>query len=266
MENQVQFFNNPKFGTIRTVLLDDVPHFVGKDVTDSLGYVNSRDALAKHVDPEDKKDGVAIRDAIGRLQPMTVINESGLFSLILSSKLPQAKEFKHWGTSEVLPAIRKYGSYSLNKIDYKEIVADPEFLIQIGQALKAEKEKVAQLTTENAVLAQQVAELQPKATYCDLILQCKSLVSISKIAKDYGMSAMKMNKLLHELKVQYNQGGIWLLYQNYAELGWTSTKTYNYINREGEHAANIVTYWTPKGRLGLYQLLKENGYIPNIEK
>ena len=113
MENKLQIFNNEQFGSIRTMELDGKPYFVGKDVAEVLGYSNTRDALGKHVDSKDKAD-VAIHD--GRQnRNHTIINESGLYSLILSSKLPKAKEFKHWVTSEVLPAIRKTGSYTVRK-------------------------------------------------------------------------------------------------------------------------------------------------------
>ena len=111
MENQVQVFENPEFGKIRTVEIDGEPWLVGKDVAQMLGYRNTRDTLAKRVDEEDKMDGVAICDSIGREQTPVLINESGLYSLILSSKLPDAKKFKRWVTHEVLPAIRKTGAY-----------------------------------------------------------------------------------------------------------------------------------------------------------
>lgn len=120
--NEIQTFTNAEFGSLRTIEIDGMIWFVGKDVAIALGYKNTKDALRKHVDPEDKKDGVANRDPIGREQNVTVINESGLYSLILSSKLPKAKEFKHWVTSEVLPSIRKTGQYALIEKPETEIV------------------------------------------------------------------------------------------------------------------------------------------------
>ena len=111
--NELNTFNNEEFGEIRTVTIENEPWFVGKDVATVLGYNNHRDAISKHVDDEDKCDGVAIRDSIGREQFPVLINESGLYSLILSSKMPNAKKFKRWVTSEVLPSIRKSGQYSI---------------------------------------------------------------------------------------------------------------------------------------------------------
>lgn len=115
MNNAVQIFNNPDFGQIRTVIIDGEPWFVGKDVAEILGYTNSRKAIIDHVDKEDKRDGVTICDSMGREQIPILINESGLYSLILSSKLPTAKKFKHWVTSEVLPALRKAGHFEIQK-------------------------------------------------------------------------------------------------------------------------------------------------------
>ncbi|MBQ3265901.1 MAG: DUF3486 family protein [Ruminococcus sp.] len=121
MEKSIKIFDNPSFGKIRTVAINGEPYFVGKDVAKALGYSNPRDALKKRVDKEDKADGVAVCDSIGREQTPTLINESGLYSLILSSKLPKAKEFKHWVTAEVLPSIRKTGSYGMDNL--QEIIS-----------------------------------------------------------------------------------------------------------------------------------------------
>ncbi len=131
--NKIQIFKNEEFGDIRTVTIDGEPWFVGKDVAEVLGYSNSRDALAKRVDEEDK--GVAKCDTLGGMQDLTIINESGLYSLIFSSKLPNAKKFKHWVTSEVLPAIRKTGRYQMPKFS-KEIQA---LLILDERTVKMEK-------------------------------------------------------------------------------------------------------------------------------
>ena len=205
MEN-IKIYENPEFGKVRTLQINDEPYFVGKDVTEILGYSNNRKALSDHVDDEDK--GVTKCDTLGGTQEMTVINESGLYSLILSSKLPKAKEFKRWVTSEVLPSIRKHGVYAVD-----EVLANPDTLIAALTELKAEREAKKQLETTVAVQTQQISELQPKASYYDVILNCKDLVSTTEIAKDYGKSAKWLNALLHELGIQFKQGGIWLLYQ-----------------------------------------------------
>lgn len=243
---------------VRTMTIDEEPYFVGKDVATILGYSNSRKALIDHVDDEDKRDGVTIRDAIGRNQAAVVINESGLYSLIISSKLPTAKKFKHWVTSEVLPTIRKHGAY-LSDEKIEEVLTNPDTIIKLATQLKEERE--ARLIAE-----QQVNELKPKATYYDRILSNPALVTITVIAKDYGMSGIAMNKKLHELGVQYRQGSIWLLYSKYQKLGWTQSETHMIERNDGTEKAVVNTKWTQKGRLGLYELLKQNDVLPLIEK
>lgn len=257
--NELKIFENPDFGKVRTMEIDGEPYFVGKDVAEILGYTNASKAIADHVDSDDK--GVTNCYTLGGNQNLTVINESGLYCLILSSKLPKAKEFKHWVTSEVLPSIRKHGAYAVD-----ELINDPELAIKAFTALKEERMKNKQLETTVAVQTQQISELKPKASYYDVILNCKDLVSATEIAKDYGKSAKWLNNLLHELGVQFKQGGIWLLYQHYAECGYTSTKTHNYLDENGGNHAKVHTYWTQKGRIFIYDLLKGKGIFPNVEK
>ena len=261
--SNLQIFESPEFGKVRTLVIDDDPWFVGKDVAQILSYKNTKDALAKHVDPEDSR-GSQIATPSG-VQAMKVINESGLYSLILSSKLPTAKKFKRWVTSEVLPALRKHGAYATGEtID--RIISDPDYGIQLLQTLKEERQKRKELEEANRIQQIQIAELQPKASYYDVILNCKDLVSITKIAKDYGMSGQKLNNLLHEKKVQFKQGTIWLPYQNYAEKGYTSTKTHTYLGNDGETHSKQSMYWMQKGRIFIYELLKKDGILPTIER
>lgn len=256
---ELQVFNNAEFGSVRTTVVDGEVVFVGKDVAQILGYVNPRQALAAHVDEDDKLqgDGVTIRDSIGREQPATLINESGLYSLILSSKMPNAKKFKRWVTSEVLPTIRKHGLYAMD-----EVLANPDLLINALQELKKEREEKLTLQQTTLIQRQQIAELQPKASYYDLILQNVNTVPITQIAKDYGMSGRAFNLLLHDLGIQYKFRKTWLLYQNYADQGYTQSKTHQI----DENRSVMHTYWTQKGRLFLYDLLKDEGILPLIEQ
>ena len=255
----IQIFNNKEFGSVRTMNINGEPYFVGRDVAKILGYTNPNDALAKHVDEEDK--GIAKCDTLGGIQELTVINESGLYSIILSSKLPSAKRFKRWVTSEVLPAIRKHGVFVMD-----DIINNTDALIKALQAFKEEKMKRQELEVENAIQRQQIAEMKPKVSYYDKVLQSPDPVKISIIAKDYGYSAKNFNQLLKDLKVQYKQGNIWLLYQKYAGNGYTRTKTHAYDDQvHGCTGTSCWTYWTQKGRLFLYDLLKANGILPEIE-
>ena len=243
---------------VRTVEVDGKPFFVGKDVATILGYTNPQKAIRDHVDEDDKtvNDSFTVNGTA-----ITLINESGLYSLILSSKLPTAKKFKKWVTSEVLPSIRKHGLYAT-----EELINNPDLMIAAFTALKEEREKSKNLKDKIAVQNQQIAELQPKASYYDVVLNCKDLVSTSIIAKDYGWSAKRMNKYLHERGVQYKQGKIWLLYQDYAECGYTSTKTYAYPGSNGEIHSKVQTYWTQQGRLFIYHLLKKYDILPVMER
>lgn len=258
--SELQIFQNTEFGSVRTATIDGEPYFVGKDVAEILGYSNSRKALTDHVDAEDKLDGVTIRDSIGREQSPVFINESGLYSLILRSQLPAAKKFKRWVTSEVLPAIRRYGMYAT-----EEPIANPDLAIAAFQALKAEREKRQALEEAVAVQAQQITELKPKATYYDVVLKCRDAVNISVIAKDYGWSAQRMNEYLHKKGVQYKQSDIWLLYQKHAGCGYTKTNTHVYEDSCGCEHTKVHTKWTQKGRLFIYEILKADGIYPQIE-
>ena len=260
--NEMQVFSSSEFGSVRTVSIGGEPYFVGKDVAEILGYSNPRKAIIDHVEEEDKTDGVTIRDSIGRAQNPVCINESGLYSLILGSKLESAKRFKRWVTAEVLPAIRRHGLYAID-----DILADPDIAIRALTALKEERARVNALQNTVAVQSQQLLELQPKASYYDVVLNCKDLVAISVIAKDYGWSAKRMNRQLHELGVQFKQGDkIWMLYQKYADKGYTSTKTVVTPGSDGDLHPHVHTYWTQKGRLFIYSLLKEHGFLPTMER
>lgn len=250
--NELQVFKNQEFGSVRTLVINSEPWFVGKDVAEALGYKNTKDALAKHVDSEDKeilKSQNATLENIPN-RGVTVVNESGLYSLVLSSKLPSAKKFKRWVTSEVLPALRKTGQYQVKELSGSELMA--KALIEAQNVLAA-KDKV-------------IEEMKPKASYYDVILNCNGLLATSVIAKDYGWSAIRLNEYLHKKGIQFKQGKTWLLYQKYATEGYASTKTHEHLGNDGTNHANVHTYWTQKGRRFIYDLLKNDGIVPLIER
>lgn len=247
---------NFKGKQVRTVSVNNEPYFVGKDVANILGYSNTQRSVNAHVDEEDRR-GYQISTPSGT-QEMTVINESGLYSLILSSKMPQAHEFKRWVTSEVLPTIRKHGAY-MTPETIEKVLLNPDTIITLATQLKQEREG-------RLIAEQKVNELTPKATYYDKVLADKSLVSITQIAKDYGMSGRAMNKKLHDMKVIYKQGKTWLLYSKYQKTGWTHSETVMVPKKDGSETAILNTKWTQKGRLGLYELLKNHDILPLIEQ
>ena len=183
----LQIFNNPEFGEVRTTVIDGEPWFVGKDVATALGYSNTKDALAKHVDDDDKL-GSQIATS-GQRREMTVINESGLYSLVLSSKLPTAKKFKRWVTSEVLPAIRKHGGY-MTPEKVEEALLNPDVLIQLATELKEERNKNKALhdlaVEQDKHIARQddlIATLEPKGIFADSVSASDTTILIGELAK-----------------------------------------------------------------------------------
>lgn len=263
MSNELKIFEAPEFGSIRTLEINGEPWFVLADVCKVLEIARGT-KVAERLE-EDEVRQTSVIDSLGREQKTYIINESGLYSVILRSDKPQAKPFRKWVTSEVLPTIRKHGAY-MTADTLEAAILNPDYLIQILTALKGEQEKRKALEAETAVQKQQIAELQPKASYYDVVLNCKDLLSITEIAKDYGKSGTWLNKKLHELGVQFKQGKIWLLYQKYAEKGYTSTKTHTYPADDGEVHTKVHTYWTQKGRLFIYEQLKGEGILPLIER
>lgn len=188
------------------------------------------------------------------------IPENVFYRLCMKANNEVAREFQANVCDNILPQIRKTGMYLTDNV-FDMMMRNPEkigeILIEYGRTRKENE----QLKLDNKIKEQQITELQPKAEYTDVILQCKDLVTITVIAKDYGKSAVFMNELLHKLGVQYKESGVWFLYQKYAECGYTRTKTF----AVGDNNAKTHTYWTQKGRLFIYNLLKENGYLPIME-
>lgn len=250
----LQVFKNKEFGEIRTVLIKDKPYFVGNDVAVPLGYKEPHKAIARHC-KGGTKHPIPTK---GGIQQMNCIPEGDIYRLIANSELPEAEKFESWIFDEVLPTIRKHGAY-LTPQKIEEVLMDPDTIIQLATQLKEERALVQKQK-------QIIGELKPKADYMDRILKNKGLVTITQIAKDYGMSGQSMNKLLHDLGVQYKQSGQWLLYREHHGKGYTHSETVEIIRSDGREDVKMNTKWTQKGRLFLYELLKENGVLPLIEK
>ncbi|QFR61046.1 phage antirepressor [Levilactobacillus zymae] len=241
---------------VRTISGEENPCFVGRDVAMVLGYSRPADAVRKHVDEEDK--GVSILATPGGNQRLVTITESGVYSLILTSKLPSAKRFKHWVTSEVLPAIRKDGAYVTPKTA-EEWLNNPDMMIQVLQRYKDDQARIKQLHDENR-------KLQPKADYTDRMLSNPGLETTSMIAKNYGYSTIKFNRMLYALGVQYRQGGVWMLYAKYQGEGYTQIEPYEFINHVDKRQVANTMKWTQKGAKFLYDFLKAHGILPKVEQ
>ena len=188
---------------------------------------------------------------------MTIINEDGLYDVILESRKPEAKSFRKWVTSQVLPSIRKTGSYS---VSLPQTFAEA---LRLAADLEEEKQK---LLTKTLMLEQQVAEAEPKVTYYDEILKSTNVVTITQIAKDYGMSGQGLNDLLHEEGVQYKQSGQWLLYHKHQDKGYTKSETQTYRKSNGETGTKLHTKWTQKGRLFIHSVLASKGIEPLMDR
>lgn len=236
---------------VRTLLINDEPFFVGKDVAEAIGYKDTVKALKTHVKEKYKRIG-RIATPYGT-QEMTIISEPGLYQLASESKLPSAEPFQDWVYEDVLPKIRKHGMYAR-----EELLDNPDLLIEVASKLKEER-------TLRLVAEQKVNELQPKADYYDNILKNQGLVTISTISKNYGMSAIKFNQLLHDLGIQFNQSGTWLLYSKYQAKGYTHIEPFDYKDSNGREQVKTRMKWTQKGHIFLYQELKKNGILPMIE-
>lgn len=260
---EVQIFSNEEFGQVRIMLIDDEPWFVGKEVAERLGYAKPLNALATHIDEDDSlKRGLT--DSLGREQQTTLINESGLYSLIMSSKLPDAKRFKRWVTSEVLPSIRKTGGYAMKTprtfAEALRLAADQQEQIEQQQKqLQFQQGEIKQL-------AHTITTMEKKVSYLDKILACPSTVKIKTIAQDYGMTAQAFNIMLHQYGIQYKSGDVWVLYAKYLPEGYVKDVQFEYTKANGTTSTRSHTQWTQKGRMFLYHFLKEHGILPLIER
>lgn len=242
MTMKIEKFVSAEFGGIRVGYNEQVELlFCAKDVCNALGYGNSREAIRKHVEMDDvtKRDTI---DSLGRTQSTTFINESGLYALILASKLDSARRFKHWITSEVLPNIRKHGGYM--KVRPNE--SDEELMaraLQIANVTLQKKDK-------------QIDLLQPKADYADEVLLSVDCLTTSQIAKELGMTAQALNKLLCEKDIQYGQSGQYLLKGDYVRMGLAQNRTFTYRDSKGGVRTQTQMVWTEKGRLRIHNLIK----------
>ena len=265
--SEVQVFNSPLFGDIR-VITDEMgnPLFCASDVCNQLGYSNGRKAVQDHVDSEDvtKRDTLTKRGT----QSMTYVNESGLYALILSSKLPNAKSYKNWVTKDVLPTIRKTGSYSIQQ-QFPVPQSFGEALMLAAQQqiqIEAQQKQLMQKEEEIIELKAENVELQKQSEYTRVILQSKQTVLVTQIAQDYGMSARKFNLLLRDLGIQHKVRNQWILYGKYLNKGYVHSTTHNYTHTNGSPDVSLNTEWTQKGRLFLYEELKKHSFIPLIER
>ena len=251
--NEMMVFNNPEFGSVRTVCIDGEPWLVGKDVAEILGYSNPRKALIDHVDADDK--GVTKCDTLGGAQYLTVINESGFYSLVLSSKMPNAKKFKHWVTAEVLPTIRKTGGYVANEDVFVETYL-PFADEPIKQLFRIQCRVINQLN-------ERIRKDEPKVKFADHVSDSTNLIDVNKMAKlcaDHGIRIGR-NRLFAWLRSRRILMGGNIPYQEYIENGYFRVKESVYESN-GQTRTYQQTFVTGKGQQYiLSRLMKEYGGV-----
>ena len=234
MKTNIQIFTSDNFGKIRTCQVDNQIMFVGKDVAKALRYSNTRKALQDHVDEEDKRDGVTIRDSIGRIQKAVLINESGLYSLILSSKLPQAKAFKRWVTSEVLPQIRKTGGYIPTRDASGRELSSEEIL-----------ERADVIIGRTLLMLNEAAE---------------DTLTATQVAKTFNMTVFDFNAVLQNMGIQYRRDGHWNISKDLEGRDLVRLRTHVSYSLKGEKKIRTYMTWTLNG---LRYLNSKLGY-PNF--
>lgn len=264
MANEIQIFSNPQFGEIRTLAGEaNEPMFCAKDVATALGYADTADAIQRHC-KSSKKVFHPHANGIGGVN-MVFITEKDVYRLIMRSNLPDAEKFQDWVCDEVLPSIRKHGGYIVANEDDTADELMARALIVAQRTLERRDERIRLLEAVNTEQAKAISEMSPKATYYNIILQSPSAITVTQIAQDYGMSAKAFNKLLHTLGIQRKVGRQWVLYSEYISNGYVQSATEPMKN---SHTGRSYTYsrWTQKGRIFLYNELKNRGVLPLIEQ
>lgn len=228
----LQRFQNSQFGDLEILTIEGKQWFPATEVAMTLGYSNPRDAISRHV----KRRGVVnhdVIDSLGRKQNKKFIDEGNLYRLISRSKLPQAEQFEEWVFDEVLPAIRKHGIYATDNV-IEQTLKDPDYIITVLTEYKKEKE-------QNLLLQQEIGELKPKADYVDEILKSTGTLATTQIAADYGISAQKLNKLLHEARLQRKVNKQWVLYSEHMGKSYTESDTIAIVRSDGREDTVLQT-------------------------
>jgi len=249
MQNQLQIFSDTEFGELGVLMVDGKPYFPASTCAKALGYASPRDAIIKHCRYVAKRD-VPHPQNPERMLKVNFIPEGDLYRLIVHSRLPSAQRFESFVFDRILPSVRQYGAYLTDEAIHN-LIHHPDFAFKVFEAMLEERRK-------NEALQEELAAILPKSRYCDEILCAENAIQITVIAKDYGLSGAALNKLLHEMGIQFKIGRTWILYQDYAGKGYTRTATYKITENESV----VHTLWTQSGRMFLYNKLREKGLLP----
>lgn len=257
--DEIQIFKSKEFGNVRTLMFNNEPYLVGKDVAVALGYAKPENALSAHVDDEDKTITLIQGSGSNYKSNTTIINESGLYSLVFSSQLPTAKKFKRWVTSEVLPALRKNGGYIVATSD-----DTPELImaraLQVAQAtIDKHKKQLEQANERIALQGEQLKSQAPKVDYYDKVLNSTSTMTTGQVAACFSMSAIALNKRLCAIGMQYKQSGMYFLKHPYSSYHLSDVRTYPYNKVDGTVGTKQYLVWNERGKQFLV-MLHQNGF------
>lgn len=254
---EIKIFESPLFGQVRTTLsASGEPQFCLKDLCDVLGLT------AKGVSQRLSKEVISNYPLVtaGGTQMFSFVNEDGMYDVILDSRKPEAKVFRKWVTSVVLPSLRKTGTYSIAQLSRKElammVIQSEEERERLEIENKEVKAKNEQQAERIELQSEELKKQAPKVAYHDEVLTSTSTYNTTNIAKEFGMGAPTLNKILHEKGIQYKMDGQWLLYHKYQGLGYTRTVTNTYDNGYGEVHTRQQTVWTERGRQFIHQVMK----------
>lgn len=263
MNTQITIFNSPQFGEIRTAGTADNPMFCLADVCKALDLQPS--AVMRRLD-----DGVIssnpISDNLGRQQIANFVSEDGLYDVILDSRKPEAKVFRKWITSDVLPSIRKTGGYMAVSDDMTDAEILAKAVLLANTTIENRNERIKQLEAENEGQRMLISQMQKGNDYLNTILQSKGTLATTQVAADYGMTAISFNKKLKEMHIQRKINGQWILYAEFMGKGYVHSRTISFTHSNGRPDTRMCTEWTQRGRLFLYDALKEVGILPLIER
>lgn len=255
--NELQIFQNPQFGEIRTITENGVTLFCGNDVAIALGYSDTKKAIARHCKGGTKRP----LPTKGGTQDAVFIPEGDIYRLAARSELPGADAFERWIFDEVLPSIRKHGTYAIDTL-----LDNPDLAIKAFTALKKEREKSKALEKENERQRQEIADFQPMRQYLDTILSSTGVLATTQIAADYGLSAKQLNRILHEEGIQRNVNGQWILYRKHMGKGYTKSATLCIQHTHREPETKLHTYWTQKGRVMIHNILTQRGILALMDR
>lgn len=269
---EMKILDNIEFGEIRTLINENGKMmFLGNDVATALGYKRPQDAINQHCIDEDSVF-YRVLDSAGKNQKTKFINEGNVYRLIVKSKLDSARQFEKWVFDDVLPSLRKNGMYAKS-----EILDNPEFLMEVVAKLKAEKDEKEtiqrmnirlidekyMLTEENTSLYKKIEDDKPKLSYYDDIIESKLSMTVTQIGLDYGMSAIALNRILEEERIQRKVNNQWTLYAKYNKKGLIETRTMKVNNNKTDEVKVVIhTQWTQKGRLLIHNVLSNRGIDP----